>query len=129
VIALAIVVGVVALLAGHDAPTTDAPTAVPGHAVPAERQGPPADRRLLAAGDVLVRAGAAELRGARALAADVAGPADAAAVRSGQAVVVRPSGAAGVRALAVGRELRVATASDPALRAFLEYWLGRGSAG
>jgi hypothetical protein len=34
-----------------------------------------------------------------------------------------------VRAQAVGRELRVATASDPALRAFLEYWLGRGSGG
>jgi hypothetical protein len=128
VIALAIVAGVVALLAGHDAPTTDAPAAVPGHAVPAAGQGPPADRRLLAAGDVLVHAGRADLAAARALARDVAGPAGPATVQAGQAILVRRSGAAGVRAQAAGRELRVAGASDPALRAFLEYWVGRGAA-
>jgi hypothetical protein len=127
VAALAIVVGVVVLLSARDDATTNAPAAVPGRAVDAAAQGSAADRRLLALGDVVLRAGPAELVAARGLARDVAGPAEAATVDAGQAVLVRAASAPGVRAEATGRELHVASASDPALRAFIDHWLGRGS--
>jgi hypothetical protein len=125
VAALAIVVAIVWLLSGQDQATTDAPPAVPGRAVDQAGQGSAADRRLLAAGDVLLRAGPAQLAAARALARDVAGPPGAATAQSGQAVLVRAGGAPGVRAQASGRELQVSSASDPALRTFVEHWLGR----
>jgi hypothetical protein len=45
----------------------------------------------------------------------------------GQAVIVRRDPAAqGVVAEAYKRQLRVASADDPQLRAFVEHWLGRG---
>lgn len=118
---------IVWLLSGRDQATTDAPPALPGRAVSPAGQGTAADRRLLALGDVLLRAGRAELPAARALARDVAGPAVPATVQAGQAVLVRAAGTPGVEARARGRELRVAAASDPALRAFVEHWLGRGA--
>jgi hypothetical protein len=127
VAALAIVVGVVVLLSGRDDATTNAPAAVPGRAVSPAAQGSAAERRLLGLGDVVLRAGPAQLGAARALARDLAGPAESATVDAGQAVLVRAAAAPGVRAQASGRELQVASPSDPALRAFIDHWLGRGS--
>ena len=67
----------------------------------------------------------------RALGEDIAGPPDATLTEAGQAVLVRarPSGGGGVVAEAYRRRLEVADADDPQLRAFIEYWLGRGRAG
>ena len=61
------------------------------------------------------------------LQSEVAGPYDAELAAAGQAVILaREPRAAGIQALAWGRRLRADAASDPALLAFTEYWLGRG---
>jgi hypothetical protein len=66
--------------------------------------------------------------GLRALADDAAGGAfDPALVQAGQAVVLaRRPGTSGIVALAWRHLLRARSASDPELRRFVEYWLGRG---
>ena len=46
---------------------------------------------------------------------------------SGSAPAARRPGTAGVIALAWTHMLRVATPTDPALRAFAQFWLGRGA--
>ena len=66
----------------------------------------------------------------KALAENIAGPTDPALIEAGQSVIVqaRPSGGGGVVAEAYRRRLEVASVDDPALRSFIEYWLGRGRA-
>lgn len=61
------------------------------------------------------------------LASEVAGPFTPALARSGQAVILaQRAGTSGVIGLAWTHMLRVATPSDPMLREFVEFWLGRG---
>ncbi len=68
--------------------------------------------------------------GLAALARDVAGPSDPALAASGQAVLLLPrDGVNGIVALAWRHEQQAADASDPALREFADYWLGRGASG
>jgi Protein of unknown function (DUF3105) len=58
---------------------------------------------------------------------DVAGPFDAELAAAGQAVILaRRAGAGPATALAYKRILKTGDPSDPALRAFTEFWLGRG---
>jgi Protein of unknown function (DUF3105) len=58
---------------------------------------------------------------------EVAGPFDAELAAAGQAVVLAPRDGAGpATALAWKRVLRANDPSDPALREFAEFWLGRG---
>lgn len=64
----------------------------------------------------------------QALAEEIAGPATPALRRAGQAVEVRYSrGAGGIVARSAQGRLVARSASDPALRAFVEHWLGRGA--
>jgi hypothetical protein len=141
-LALAAVVAVVTFFASRDQATTA--TAVPGEA----GTDPPAYAADLRRGSIVLEVGTADERaGALALARDIAGAGagGAAARAAGQAVLVRvPPPGLGVstpectddegRALpcrfitayAHGRHLRAFQAGDPALRAFVEYWLGRG---
>jgi len=122
VVAVGAVAGLLAVLASRENATTDASSAsAPGVAAPAAVS---ADLRR---GNVVVLAAAGELPAARAVARAVAGPPDPALREAGQAVLVRRSAGPGVRAQAWHRELRVASARDPRLRAFAEFWLGRGA--
>jgi hypothetical protein len=58
---------------------------------------------------------------------DVAGPFDAELAAAGQAVILaRREGAGPATALAYKRILRADDPADPELRAFAEFWLGRG---
>lgn len=64
----------------------------------------------------------------RALAGDVAGPFDPVLVASGGAVILgRRPRVRGVVALAWRHVLRAPDPTDPALRSFTDYWLGRGA--
>ncbi len=66
--------------------------------------------------------------GLRAVAEATASPFTLPLAASGQAVILaRRPGTRGVIALAWARLLRVAGPSDPALRAFIQAWLGRGA--
>jgi len=95
---------------------------------------------------VIVVHDAADVAAARRLADEVAGPATPALRAAGQAVLVdapAPSGIAAVitcraraghtipcpnvAAYARGRILTATSTDDPALRAFVEYWLGRAA--
>ena len=79
----------------------------------------------LARGNVVVRFSAPADRDVLRALADEFGPETLA--DQGQAVLVRRDpGAQGVVAQAYQRRLEVDAADDPALRAFIEYWLGRG---
>ena len=65
-----------------------------------------------------------------ALAAGTAGPFSRSLVAAGQAVVLDfHPGTAGIIATAWRHLLRVGDAADPRLRAFIEFWLGRGARG
>jgi hypothetical protein len=82
------------------------------------------------AGDVVLLYGSAQPpEGLAALARDVTGgPFDPSLAAGGQAVVLgRRPGARGVVAVAWRHLQRAPSASDPALREFAEYWLGRGA--
>jgi hypothetical protein len=154
---LAIAIGVIALLsggllAGRDAPGVSGTDQGPGIAVrdqgnthlragaprPVYDSNPPtsgphvpeavvADRaqltddqllEALAAGDVVY------MYGTRAMAP----PFSPALAASGQAVILaRRPGMAGILALAWAHLLRVASPTDPALRTFAQFWLGRGA--
>jgi hypothetical protein len=84
----------------------------------------------LEAGDVILFYGTARpLAGARALAADVAGASFTSAIAAaGQAVILaRRPGTSGVIAAAWRHLQPAASVSDPRVRAFAEYWLGRGA--
>jgi hypothetical protein len=63
----------------------------------------------------------------RELASDMAGPANASLIAAGQAVIVRRRANLGVPVIAVSATHRLDATGprDPALRAFIEYWLGR----
>ena len=90
------------------------------------------DDQLLEAlelGDVVIMyGGPAPPAGLDQLASSVGSPFSAALAAGGQAVIVasRP-GTHGLIALAWARLLRVATPSDPRLRAFADFWLGKGA--
>lgn len=113
-----------------DATTTAPQPAAPGR--PFATTSPfAADLRL---GNVVLAASDDQLAPARALAEAVAGAPDPALRTAGQAVLVRRAAQAGpgpqpsgVSAFAQGRTLHVAQAGDPALRTFVEYWLGRAA--
>jgi hypothetical protein len=131
-VGLGAVVGLALLLGAHDSGRVRAGAAGPG--APVAGGAPPglspALRRSLARGDVVLAYGTPRATGAlRALADDVqGGPPDPALAAAGQAVLlVRQPGTAGVVALAWRRRLSARSPSDPALRAFAEYWLGRGA--
>lgn len=82
----------------------------------------------LALGDVVLLYGtSAPPPQLRALQEQVSGPFDPVLAANGAAVILaRRAGTDGVVALAWRRMLRAPSASDPALRAFANYWLGRG---
>lgn len=167
--AVAIWVGVIALLSGgllggRDAPGVTGPGTGPGiryhdqgdallrpgEPRPAYDSDPPtsgphltapvtADRatlsddqllQALAAGNVVLLYGSERPpAGLRALADSLAPPFTAALAQSGAAVILaRRPGTTGIIALAWAHLLHVGTASDPALRRFAAYWLGRGTA-
>jgi hypothetical protein len=84
-------------------------------------------RPVVAAGNVLLLyADPRQAPELRALARDLGG-AGAALRAAGQAVLIRRSEApvVGVAALSRLHRIEVLSASDPALRAFVEHWLGR----
>jgi hypothetical protein len=90
------------------------------------------DDQLLQAleqGDVvLVYGGRVPPAGLVQLALSVASPFTPALAAVGQAVILaRRPGTSGITALAWARMLRVEKATDPALAAFAQYWLGRGA--
>jgi hypothetical protein len=129
VAAVALAVGVIALLSGglftgSDKPDLAGSASAPGQ--PARLAPDDPLTRDLRIGDVALiygtrkpPPGLAEL--ARALAAPVP-PA------SGQAIVMsRRAGTRGVIGLAWNRLIRVETPRDPQLRAFVDFWLGRGA--
>jgi hypothetical protein len=68
--------------------------------------------------------------GLRTLAQAVAGPFSPALAAAGQAVILsRRAGTRGVTGVAWTHLLRVRSPSDPLLRQFADYWLGRGAPG
>ncbi len=83
----------------------------------------------LQAGDVVLMYGtAAPPPGLQALAGTLAPPFSAALAAAGQAVILaRRPGVTGVIGLAWTRLVRVARPGDPRLRAFANFWLGRGA--
>ena len=83
--------------------------------------------RLRRGNVVLYYSRAADRAPLEALARDVAGPSDPALVEAGQAVIVERGDDPGVVAAAYRRALTVDSPDDPALREFVQYWLGRGA--
>lgn len=123
--ALALAGGLGLLLAARDEATTEVASG-PGMLVPAQ------DGRqsgVLRAGNVILVVGRGRVEETRALARRLAGGEATAALRAaGQAVVVQEGpGRGGIVAVAWRRQLRAERAEDPALEAFVEYWLGRGA--
>jgi hypothetical protein len=106
-VAVAALAGLVAVLGSRD----DAGLGeAPGRAAPADPSVP--------AGSIVLSSG--DPAALRPLADEYADPA------GGPAVTLRPVGSAGrIVARARARRLDVADPDDPALRAFIEYWLGR----
>jgi Protein of unknown function (DUF3105) len=77
---------------------------------------------------VLAYGSAAPPPALRSLAREISGPFDPALVQAGQAVILdRRPGTNGVVALAWRHLLRTRSPSDPELRRFAEFWLGRGA--
>jgi hypothetical protein len=110
---------------------SDPPTSGPHVPVAVTRDGAPlSDDQILQAleaGNVILLYGSAQPPPAlRALADDLAGPFDPELAKAGQAVILaRRPGTRGVVALAWRHLLRVPSATDPALRTFTDFWLGR----
>jgi hypothetical protein len=124
VAAVAGVVAVAALLASRDDSTLK-PADGPGVVRPADA------RPNVAAGNVVLLYSDERLtRRVREFAADVGGPPDPALVAAGQAVIVRrqPNLRVPVVALTSTHRLDAAGPDDPALRSFVEYWLGKEAA-
>lgn len=115
------VAAVAAVLAARDDSTITRP-AGPGVARPAG-----ARPRVSAGNVVLLYSDERLTRRLRELAADVGGPPDRALVAAGQAVLVsrRPNLRVPVVAVTATRRLDAGGPDDPALRAFVEFWLGR----
>jgi hypothetical protein len=121
VVAIAGVFGVAALLASRDDSTVTRDSG-PG------AQRPAGARPQVAPGNVVLLYSDERLtRRLRALATDIGGPPDPALVAAGQAVLVRHQVNLRVPVVAVTatRRLDAASPEDPALRAFIEYWLGK----
>ncbi len=119
-LALAAVVAVLAFFSARDDSTIGEERSAPGQAAP-DATAPELER-----GNVVVRfSDPAHADALRALAREF-GPESLA--EAGQAVLVRRDpGAGGVVAEAYRRRLRAAGPDDPALRRFVEHWLGRGA--
>jgi hypothetical protein len=118
--AIGIAVLVMVFAARDDA--TVSPSSGPGVARPAEAT------PLVSGGNVALLYSDERLtRRLRELAVDLAGPADASLVAAGQAVIVRrrPNLRVPVVAVSATRRLDASGPDDPALRGFIEYWLGR----
>lgn len=123
-----------ALANGQPRPAYDSspPTSGPHRRQPISRDGVAIDDdqllTALQAGNVVVFYPApTPPAGLSALARDVAGRFSPALAAAGQAVILAPRpGVHGVVALAWTRMERVNSTRDPALRAFVKYWLGRG---
>jgi len=121
---VAAVVGIavlVAVFAARDDATVTR-SAGPGIARPADAT------PLVADGNVALLYSDERLtRRLRELARDIAGPASAALVAAGQAVIVRRRANLDVPVIAVSATHRLDAGGpdDPALRRFIEYWLGR----
>jgi hypothetical protein len=83
----------------------------------------------LALGDVVITyGGPAPPPGLTALAGSVAAPFSPALAAAGQAAILAPRpGTNGIVAAAWAHLIRVRSPSDPQLRHFIEYWLGRGA--
>lgn len=95
---------------------------------------PLSDDQLLSAlqaGDVVIAYGGSEPpAGLEQFVASVAPAFTPSLAVTGDAVILSPRrGTAGVVALAWAHLLRVQSASDPALRQFVGFWLGRGAPG
>ena len=123
-VALAGTVGLIAFLQGRDeAEISGGGGREPGVEAPSETAA------TLQRGNVLLTyreaADAAALRG---LAEDIAGAAEPALVDAGQAVIVERRADQGERIVghAYRRRIAAQTAQDPALREFVEAWLGQG---
>ena len=120
----------------HPRYNSDPPTS--GAHVPAavtRDEAPLTDDQLLQAlqvGDVVMPYGGPPARrppaGLEQFARSVAPPVTPALAATGDAVILAPRpGTAGVVALAWAHLLRAASPSDPALRQFVGFWLGRGA--
>jgi hypothetical protein len=131
----------------NDAATTSGPpTQAPGVAGSV----PPTYARDVRRGNVVLEVRSGDAGAVRDFATEVAGPQDPALRAAGQAVVVVEDAGLGVAepeitctdqagatvpcgpradlvAYAQGRRLAVQSPDDPALRAFVEYWLGRSA--
>jgi hypothetical protein len=131
--------------ARDDATTSGPPVAVPGVAATV----PPQYAGDVRRGNVVLQVRGGDDDAVRDLATEIAGPQDPALRAAGQAVVVDAArtGVAGPEitctdqagattpcgtgvdlvAWARGRRFAASSVGDPALRAFVEYWLGRSS--
>jgi hypothetical protein len=128
--ALATIVLTVLLVAGaaaffvsrDDATVPRATQSGPGEPRPAG-----AEPRVRPGNVVLLHSDERLTRELRLLAERMAGPPDAALEAAGQAVLVqqRPNLGVPVTAVTATRMLEAAGPDDPALEAFIEYWLGR----
>jgi hypothetical protein len=113
--------GVAALLASR-VDSTVTPKDGPGAVRPAGA------RPIVAPGNVVLLYSDERLTSdLRRLAADIGGPPDKALVAAGQAVIVshRLNQRVPVTAVTATHRLDAGAPGDPALRAFVEYWLGR----
>jgi hypothetical protein len=117
---VAAIFGVLVFFSARDDSTIGTTTGAPGEAADDVRS--PA----LGRGNVVLRFSDAGFRAPlRALAAEY-GPASL--HEQGEAVIVeRDPSARGVVALAYKRRLQATNPDDPALRQFIDYWLGRGT--
>jgi hypothetical protein len=112
---------------------SEPPTSGPHIAILVQRNGVElTDDQLLEAlelGDVVFTYGTPTPPAALiALARSVASPFTPALAAAGQAVIVSPrAGTAGIYGLAWTRMIHTASATDPGLRDFAEFWLGKGA--
>ena len=120
-------IGVLAALSFFNARDDSTTSTPPGPGVVVPAQGGAAGQRLRA-GNVELRYGdIAQRARARSLADELAGAPSPALEATGQAVLIVPErGLHGVRVVAWRHELTAQDAQDPRVRAFVEYWLGRG---
>jgi len=129
VLAAAGAIAAVAFLnARDDAAVTAAPG--PGEPLPAGARRYPAERGLAAGNVIVLHRASAGGTALRALAVEIAGPPSVDLRTAGQAVLVSTvdlDPGPPIEARAAGRRQRAARADDPALRAFIEFWLGRGA--
>ena len=123
VIVAAGVVAALAFFTARDQSTVATPQGGPGRPAGAL---PPGVERPAPGNVLLVASDPTELEALRDLGDRVAGEPTEALQAAGQAVLVEEAaGVEGVRAFAAGRTVKASGADDPALREFVEAWLGR----